>query len=121
MKEMLKIHVFMANYVATLALGLRPRQGLAKVWAKSEVQESHFMLPGGWEYGRVGKIEPAHSQINSHFGSWSPNGFPNLQRAIVGVKTHCIEEFAWPIWTSEIKVMAKRRVDNQIGNLTINH
>jgi len=32
--------------VATLALGLRPRQGLAKVWAKYEAQKSHFMLLG---------------------------------------------------------------------------
>jgi hypothetical protein len=30
--------------VATLALGLRPNQGLAKVRAKSEARESHFML-----------------------------------------------------------------------------
>jgi len=35
--------------VTTLALGSRPRQGLAKVRAKSEAQESHFMLPGVWE------------------------------------------------------------------------
>ncbi len=33
--------------VATLALGLQPRQGLAKVRAKSEARESHFMFPGG--------------------------------------------------------------------------
>jgi hypothetical protein len=26
--------------------------------------------------------EPSHSQGNSHFGRWSPSGFPNLQRAI---------------------------------------
>jgi len=32
--------------VATLTLGLRPRQGLAKVQAKYEAWESHFMLPG---------------------------------------------------------------------------
>jgi hypothetical protein len=32
--------------VATLALGSRPRQGLAKVRAKREARESHFMLPG---------------------------------------------------------------------------
>jgi hypothetical protein len=31
--------------VATLALGSWPRQGLVKVWAKYEAQESHFMLP----------------------------------------------------------------------------
>ncbi len=33
-------------YVATLALGLQPKQGLAKVQAKSAALESHFMLPG---------------------------------------------------------------------------
>jgi len=32
--------------VATLALGLRPRQGLAKVQAEWEACESHFTLPG---------------------------------------------------------------------------
>jgi len=31
--------------VATLALGSQPRQGLAKVRAKSGAQESHVMLP----------------------------------------------------------------------------
>jgi hypothetical protein len=31
--------------VVILALGLWPRQGLIKVRAKSEAQESHFMLP----------------------------------------------------------------------------
>ncbi len=33
--------------VATLALGSRSRQRLAKLRAKSEARESHFMLPGG--------------------------------------------------------------------------
>ncbi len=31
--------------VATLTLGLQPRQGLAKLRAKSEARESHLMLP----------------------------------------------------------------------------
>ncbi len=35
--------------VATLALGSRPREGLAKVQAKCEGRESHFMLMGVWE------------------------------------------------------------------------
>jgi hypothetical protein len=35
--------------VITLALGSQPRQGLAKVQAKSEARESHFMLMGVWE------------------------------------------------------------------------
>ncbi len=30
---------------------------------------------------------------NSHFGSWSLGGFPNVQRAIAGAKTQWIEEF----------------------------
>jgi hypothetical protein len=36
---------FGSDNVTTLALGSRPRQGLAKVRVKSEAQESHFMLP----------------------------------------------------------------------------
>jgi hypothetical protein len=31
--------------VATLALGSRPRQGLARLWAKREAWESHLMFP----------------------------------------------------------------------------
>ncbi len=32
--------------VAFLALGLRPRQGVARLWAKREARESCRMLPG---------------------------------------------------------------------------
>jgi len=32
--------------VVTLALGLRPKQGLVKMWAQKEAQEPHFMLLG---------------------------------------------------------------------------
>jgi hypothetical protein len=35
--------------VATLALGSQPRKGLAKLRAKCEGKELHFMLPGVWE------------------------------------------------------------------------
>jgi hypothetical protein len=31
--------------------------------------------------------------MSSHFGSWSFDGFLNLQKAIARVKTHWIEEF----------------------------
>jgi len=34
----------LAFFVVTLALGSHPKQGLAKVRAKSEAQESHSML-----------------------------------------------------------------------------
>jgi len=90
--------------VATLALGSRPRQRACKgvsqkgAWesrqrhckgvGQEEVWESHHKLPGVLESVREyeGMNEPSHSQGNSHFGKWSPSGFPKLQRAIVGVK-----------------------------------
>jgi hypothetical protein len=37
--------------------------------------------------------EDSHSQVNSHFGNWSPSEFSNFQRAIIQVKTPRIEEF----------------------------
>jgi len=105
-------------------------EGAGQKWTR----ESHFMLP------RVQKSwgnEPPHSQVSSHFESWSPNGLSNLQRVITGVKTYWIEKFlislesswninvwnglTWPIWTFQTQVMAKRRVRNQIGNLIHDH
>jgi hypothetical protein len=61
--------------VATLTLGLQPRQGLAKVWAKSELR-SHISC--SQECKGVWGNEPPHSQVNSHFGSWNPNRLLNL-------------------------------------------
>jgi hypothetical protein len=52
--------------VATLALGSRPRQGVARLWAKKETRESHHMLLG---VQRVCRNEPSHSQVNFHYGS----------------------------------------------------
>ncbi len=37
------------HIITTLALGSQPKRGLAKVQAKNEAQESHFMIPGMWE------------------------------------------------------------------------
>jgi hypothetical protein len=34
-----------------------------------------------------------HTPREFHFGSWSPGGIPNLQRAIAGVKTQWLEDF----------------------------
>jgi hypothetical protein len=69
--------------VATLALGSRPRQGLVRLRAKREARGSDLMLLG---VQRVWRNEPSHSQVNSHFGSWSPNGLSNFQKAIAGVE-----------------------------------
>jgi len=53
--------------VTTLALGSRPKQGLAKVWAKKEARESHFMSP--WVQESVREWTFTHSQVSSHFGN----------------------------------------------------
>jgi hypothetical protein len=65
--------------IATLALGSRPRQRFVRAQAKSSVREC--------------EDDDSHSQMSSHFGSWSPGGLPNLQRVIAEVKTPRIEEF----------------------------
>jgi len=34
-----------------------------------------------------------HTSREFHFGSWTPDGLPNFQRASSGVKTQWLEEF----------------------------
>jgi hypothetical protein len=46
--------------VASLVLGSRPTQRFTKVRAKRSVKECEH--------------EDSHSQVSSHFGSWSPDG-----------------------------------------------
>jgi hypothetical protein len=76
--------------ITTLALALRPRQGLAKVWAKSEPR-SHISC--SWECKRLGKNEPLHSQMSFHFGvgpvvrhivyyKGEGDGFPQVQAVV---------------------------------------
>jgi hypothetical protein len=88
-----------------------------------------------WENVRMNTHTPKWTSIV--FGSWGPSGFPKLQKAIARVKTPCPVDFfislekywnldvqnglAWPIWTFTTQVMAKRKVRNQIGNLTPDH
>jgi hypothetical protein len=68
---------FLGGIVTTLALGLRPRQGVARLRAKSETQESHHMLP---KVQRVWGNEPSHSQVNSNYVSWSPKWTPKFSK-----------------------------------------
>jgi hypothetical protein len=63
--------------IATLALGLWPRQGFAKVCAKTKPESAKIV------WGN----ELSHSQVNSHFGNWSPNELPK-EKAIARVKSH---------------------------------
>ncbi len=54
--------------VATLALGLRPRQGFVRLRAKREAR-NHTTYSREYE---------CLSPREFHFGSWSPGGLPNL-------------------------------------------
>jgi hypothetical protein len=72
-----------------LVLGSWLKQGLTKVRAKSQARELHFMFSKAW---KVWGNELPHSQVSSHFGSWSPNRLPNFQITIARVKTRWIKE-----------------------------
>jgi hypothetical protein len=77
-------------FVTTLTLGSRPRQGFTRVRAKIQPRSR---ISFSRECKKVLGNEPSHSQVNSHVGSWSPNGLPNLQKAIARVKTQWLEDF----------------------------
>jgi len=62
--------------IATLALGLQPRQKSLKGVGQEECENEY-----------------SHSQVSSPFESWNLDGLLNLQRTIVKVKTPDIEEF----------------------------
>jgi hypothetical protein len=78
------IEVIMITFVTTLALGLQGCGTRGKFG-------SHISCSR--ECRRVWGNEPSHSQMSSHFGSWSPDGFLNLQRVILGIKTDWIMVF----------------------------
>jgi hypothetical protein len=51
--------------------------------------------------------EPSHPQVNSPFGNWSHNGFPNFQKAIIRVKTDRFEGFFISLkryWNLDVKI-----------------
>jgi hypothetical protein len=62
------------EYVATLALGSRPRQGLARLPAKRKPR-SEIKCEG---------MNPHTPKGASTLGVWSFGGLPNLHRAIIG-------------------------------------
>jgi hypothetical protein len=64
--------------------------------AESVTQKSHSHSR---ECERVWGNELTHSQVDSHFGSWSPYEVPNIQRMIWKVKNHWIEDFFIPLET----------------------
>jgi hypothetical protein len=75
--------------VVTLALGLRPKQGVARWRAKKDTRE-HITCPR--ECKKVWGSEPSHSQVNSHVGSWweleSQKDSRNFRERFEGSKLH---------------------------------
>jgi hypothetical protein len=76
--------------VATLALGLWPKQGVTRLRDKKRL-ESHITCSQECK---------ECEGTNLHSPKWTPivgvglpNGLPNIQNAIAGVKTHWFEEF----------------------------
>jgi hypothetical protein len=101
---------------------------------KSEARKSHFMLLRVWESVREWTPTfPNELPLWELESRWTPKS----SKSNCKVKTYWIEEFlitleifwninvqnglAWPIWLIETQVMAKKRVGNQIANLTPNH
>jgi hypothetical protein len=73
------------------SLGLTTKERACKGAGQKKKPRNHISCSR--ECGRVRRSEPSHSQVSSHFGSWSPDGFSNLQKAISRIKTHWIEKF----------------------------
>jgi len=77
-------------FVATLALGLQPRQGLVKARAKKEARESHFMLLGVQKSVREWTLTlPNELPLWELESQWTPES----SRNDCEVKTHWIEKF----------------------------
>jgi len=77
--------------------------------------ETHTLAMGTWESFKTLKTLEfdCRGQNTLHWGVFY----------IIGKlsKCRCQNVLAWAIWTSPTHVMAKRRVGNQIGNLTPDH
>jgi len=54
--------------------------------------------------------------MSFHFGSWSPDGFLNFQKAITGVKTHWIEKLLISL-ESPWNTMSKMSLHDPFGHL----
>jgi hypothetical protein len=79
----IEIFPIQKKIVVALALGSRPRQGLARLQVKRKPRSE----------GKCEGTNPHTPKGNSTLGVWSPGGLWNLQKAIAGVKTQWIEEF----------------------------
>ncbi len=65
------------HIVATLALGLRPRQGVTRLPGCRPNGKPGVMLHASGSVRECEGID-LHIPKGTHFGSWSPDGVPNL-------------------------------------------
>ncbi len=86
-------HGLTTKVLTTLTLGLVTKVKVYKVVGQEWSPRVTFHAPRRLRVWESGRIEPPHSQVNSDFGSWSPDRLSNFQKVIVRVKTHWIEEF----------------------------
>jgi hypothetical protein len=125
--------VVVAN-VVTLTLGLRPRQGFGKVWAKKEAWESHLMLLGVWENVREWTstlpselpLWELESWWISRFSESNCKGQNTLNWKVFYIIEKILEcrSLKWACMihlVPKTQVMAKRRARSQIDNLTLDH
>jgi hypothetical protein len=75
-------------HVVTLALDLRPRQGVARLWAKREAQHSHCMLS---------KVQRVWG-LNSHRESCNPNWILEPSKRNCKGQNPIVRRFLYFIW-----------------------
>jgi hypothetical protein len=84
------------KFVTTLALGSQPRQGLARLWAKKEARESHFMLPGVQKSVREWTLtlpsELPFGELESQWTSKSLKGDCKGQNSLDWINLYIIEK-----------------------------
>jgi hypothetical protein len=95
-----------------IATKARACKGASQNWSSRVT----FHAPEGLRVWDSVRIEPPHFQMNSHFGSWSPNGVSNLHRTIAGVKNHWIEEFLYH-WKTLGMQMPKMSLHDPFGHM----
>ncbi len=120
--------------VTTLTLGSRPRQGLARVRAKREAQESHLMLLGVQKSVREWTLTlPSELPFWELESQWTPKFLEGNFRGqnslnwkvpyVIGnlLEHRCLKWAHITICTTKTQVMANRKVESQVGNLTPDH
>jgi hypothetical protein len=114
--------------VATLALGSRPRQrGLQGCGPRGSPGVTQHVPESVWKCEGMNPHTPKATPILGDGVLVDSRIFKGLllEEFLISLESpwniDVQNGLAWPIWTSETQVMAKRKAKNQIGNLTPDH